>query len=231
VATSERSLTDDGTPRARLTADERREAIVSAAWTVFARNGYHRASTQEIAALAGCSEPMIYKHFTSKQALFAAVLERGSFCIKQRFAEILGHELDPDRAAETFGKDPLGTWAGVLTELVHEPMYADAARLRLFALALADDPEIRVALEGQISRQLSMAELMVARSQEVGTARTDVDPAVAAWLSASVSLVAAMRVAIEGEDGLHDMPDLIQTLVALLRPPSLDLHEQEGSSP
>ena len=57
------------------------------------------------------------------------------------------------------------------------------------------------------------------------------DPAVAAWLSASVSLVAALRVAIQGEDGLHDMPDLIQTLVALLRPPSIDLHEQEGSSP
>ena len=82
------------------------------------------------------------------------MLERGSFCIKQRFAEILGHDLDPDRAAETFGNDPLGTWAGVLTELVHEPMYADAARLRLFALALADDPEIRVALQRQISRQL-----------------------------------------------------------------------------
>ena len=46
---------------------------------------------------------MIYKHFASKQALFAAVLERGSVCIKQRFAEILGHDLDPDRAAEAFG--------------------------------------------------------------------------------------------------------------------------------
>ena len=43
---------------------------------------------------------MIYKHFASKQALFAAVLERGSSWIKQRFAEILSHDLDPDRAAE-----------------------------------------------------------------------------------------------------------------------------------
>ena len=63
-----------------------------------------------------------------------------------------------------------------------------------------------------------MAEPMFARSQEVGTARTDVDPAIAGWLLASVSLVAALRVAIEGEDGLHDMPDFIETLVALLRP-------------
>jgi AcrR family transcriptional regulator len=229
VATSEHSLTDDGSPRARLTADERREAIVSAAWTVFARNGYHRASTQEIAALARCSEPMIYKHFASKQALFAAVLERGSAWIKQRFAEILGHDLDSDRAADAFGQDPLGTWAAVLTSLVHEPMYADAARLRLFALALADEPEIRAALQGQIGRQLSMGALMFERSQEAGTARSDVDPAIAGWLSASVSLVAALRVAIEGEEGLHDMPDFIQTLVALLRPPSLA--KQEGSSP
>ena len=55
-------------------------------------------------------------------------------------------------------------------------MYADAARLRLFALTLVDDPEIRVALQGQISRQLSMSGLMFARSQEIGTARADVDP-------------------------------------------------------
>jgi MFS family permease len=47
----------------------------------------------------------------------------------------------------------------------------------------------------------------------------------------ALGLVAALRVAIEGEDGLHDMPDFIQTLVALLRPPSPAENEQEGSAP
>ena len=60
--------------RQRLTRDERYETILAAARTVFARHGYHRAGTAEIARAAGCSEPMLYKHFPSKQALFAAVL-------------------------------------------------------------------------------------------------------------------------------------------------------------
>src|SRR5437588_12057183 len=60
--------------RPRLTHDERHEMILAAAGAVFAKHGFHGASTAEIARLADCSEPMLYKHFASKQALFAAVL-------------------------------------------------------------------------------------------------------------------------------------------------------------
>ena len=60
--------------RRRLTADERRARILSAARTEFARAGYHGASTASIARAAGCSEPMLYKHFVGKQALFVVNL-------------------------------------------------------------------------------------------------------------------------------------------------------------
>ena len=70
------AVTDDqGLPRQRLSADDRRSAIVAAARKLFARNGFHGTGTSDIAAAAGCSEPVIYKHFASKQALFAAALE------------------------------------------------------------------------------------------------------------------------------------------------------------
>ena len=62
-------------PRRRLSAEDRRTAILEAAREVFARRGFHGGLTSEIASVAGCSEPMLYKHFPSKQALFAAVLE------------------------------------------------------------------------------------------------------------------------------------------------------------
>ena len=58
-----------------MTGDERRDNILDAARTVFGRRGYHAASTAEIAAAAGCSEPMLYKHFGSKQDLFVATLQ------------------------------------------------------------------------------------------------------------------------------------------------------------
>jgi AcrR family transcriptional regulator len=61
--------------RRRLTADERRQAILRAALDVFARRGYHAASIDEIAQAAGISKALIYEHFPSKRDLHASLLE------------------------------------------------------------------------------------------------------------------------------------------------------------
>jgi AcrR family transcriptional regulator len=79
------------------TADERREAgrgavrygrpprehagqveerILDAAGRVFLENGFQGASVDEIAEVASAGKPTIYARFPSKQALFAAVIER-----------------------------------------------------------------------------------------------------------------------------------------------------------
>src|SRR5512145_2627570 len=58
----------------RLTADERRNAIVTAATKVFAENGFHGTTTRELAKAAGVSEALLYKHFPSKESLYAAML-------------------------------------------------------------------------------------------------------------------------------------------------------------
>ncbi|MFJ9084514.1 MULTISPECIES: TetR/AcrR family transcriptional regulator [unclassified Streptomyces] len=51
-----------------------RERILDATAAVLRGSGAHRATTKEIAAAAGCSEALLYKHFVSKAELFAAVL-------------------------------------------------------------------------------------------------------------------------------------------------------------
>jgi AcrR family transcriptional regulator len=61
--------------RRRLTADERRQAILDAALDVFARRGYHAASIDEIAHAAGISKALIYEHFPSKRDLHVSLLE------------------------------------------------------------------------------------------------------------------------------------------------------------
>ena len=53
---------------------------------LFSRNGFRGTGTSEIAAAAGCSEPVIYKHFASKQALFVAVLEDSKHYMRDRLA-------------------------------------------------------------------------------------------------------------------------------------------------
>jgi AcrR family transcriptional regulator len=51
-----------------------RDRILDAAAEVMRTRGFARATTKEIARAAGYSEPMIYKHFANKSALFLAVL-------------------------------------------------------------------------------------------------------------------------------------------------------------
>ena len=59
----------------RLTADERRRAVVQAALRVFSSGSYAGSTTAEIAREAGVSEPLLYRHFPSKRDLWAACLD------------------------------------------------------------------------------------------------------------------------------------------------------------
>jgi AcrR family transcriptional regulator len=58
----------------RLDAEERRHAIVEAVLPLFARKGFAATTTKEIAAAAGVSEALIFKHFPSKAALYAEIV-------------------------------------------------------------------------------------------------------------------------------------------------------------
>ena len=57
----------------RLSCDERKTAIVKAVLPVFARNGFANTTTRELAKAAGVSEALIYKHFPSKESLYAEI--------------------------------------------------------------------------------------------------------------------------------------------------------------
>jgi AcrR family transcriptional regulator len=54
-----------------------RERILDAAESLFADRGFEGAAMRDIAAGANLNPASLYNHFTSKQALFEAVLERG----------------------------------------------------------------------------------------------------------------------------------------------------------
>jgi len=51
-----------------------RDRILDAAATVLRERGITRTTTKEIARAAGCSEALLYKHFSDKQELFLGVL-------------------------------------------------------------------------------------------------------------------------------------------------------------
>jgi AcrR family transcriptional regulator len=60
----------------RQTAEERRAEVLAAAVEEFARAGYHGASTDAIARIAGISQPYLFRLFGSKKDLYLAVVRR-----------------------------------------------------------------------------------------------------------------------------------------------------------
>jgi AcrR family transcriptional regulator len=64
------------TPGPRLPADERRATIAEAARPLFARDGYAGTKLDDVAAAAGVTKPIVYRHFGSKKGLYLALLRR-----------------------------------------------------------------------------------------------------------------------------------------------------------
>jgi AcrR family transcriptional regulator len=62
-------------PRQRLDVEERREAILAAARSLYATAPYAEVSVGQIAERAGSSTALVFHYFGSKAALYAAVVE------------------------------------------------------------------------------------------------------------------------------------------------------------
>jgi AcrR family transcriptional regulator len=78
----------------RLPRSERRRRILDAALDVFARDGYRPATMAQLAAAAGVTPPVLYRHFESKRDLFLAVLRDQASLL----ATAIGDAADPTSA-------------------------------------------------------------------------------------------------------------------------------------
>ena len=119
----------------RQTAEERREAVLAAAFEAFARGGLHGTSTEEIAEAAGISQPYLFRLFGTKKRLFVATIER---CM----ADTL--ELFRTAAGDLRGKEALDAMAAAYVAMVT----SDRTRLlsQLEGYAACDDPDVREAM-------------------------------------------------------------------------------------
>jgi TetR/AcrR family transcriptional regulator len=60
----------------RLKADERRRQLLGIAKELFSEHGFENTSTRSIAAAAGVSEAIVFRHFASKEDLYRQILDR-----------------------------------------------------------------------------------------------------------------------------------------------------------
>lgn len=71
--------------RVRLTANARHAQLVRAAVEAFAASGYAATTTEDVARLAGVSQPYVIRVFGTKQALFLAAVEHACDRIDETF--------------------------------------------------------------------------------------------------------------------------------------------------
>ena len=60
----------------RLSAGERREQLIQVAVDLFSRKGFNGTTTREIAAAAGVTEAIIFRHFETKEQLYTAIIDQ-----------------------------------------------------------------------------------------------------------------------------------------------------------
>jgi AcrR family transcriptional regulator len=58
-----------------MAGGERREQILQVAMGLFSNRGFRGTTTKEIAHAAGVSEAMVFRHFATKEELYAAILD------------------------------------------------------------------------------------------------------------------------------------------------------------
>jgi AcrR family transcriptional regulator len=131
----------------RKTKDERREDILDAAMAVFASAGLQGASTDEIARLAGISQPYVFRLFGTKKELFTAVVAR---CFRNTL-EVFQRAAEGKRGEEAL--QAIGEAYGML-------LRGDDTYLRgqMQAYAACGDPDIRTVVRDGYGDLVAYAE-------------------------------------------------------------------------
>jgi AcrR family transcriptional regulator len=148
--------------RRRLPTAERRETILRAAGPAFARDGYAGTRLEDVAAAAGVTKPILYRHFGSKKALYVALLDKHEADLPTFFERVGGvaRDLEPDALVRLI----LEHWLDYVRENQH-------AWAMLFRDASGDDDLRRRRLEVSARAREVMAGFVAA----VGGARVPAD--------------------------------------------------------
>ncbi|TCN30681.1 TetR family transcriptional regulator [Kribbella orskensis] len=151
-------------PTRRLTREQRREQILAAATEAFVRSGFVATSLDDIAAAAGVTRAIVYRHFDSKNELYQSVLDRMCARLEAHVAEPVGGFTDE-------------SIDGLLAAAVESP-----AGFRLLFMHALREPEFKDRIEKFRSDIAAAAHLQISTVVR--------DPRLARWASQLAPTVA-----------------------------------------
>ncbi|HKD32067.1 MAG TPA: TetR/AcrR family transcriptional regulator [Gaiellaceae bacterium] len=168
----------------RLSGPERKAAVVATACRVFAKSSYHGSTTAQIARETGVTEPVLYRHFSSKRELYLACLDAVWQEVRLLWETAIEREPDSANWVKAIGKAYLEARASARVALVD---------LWIQALTeAADDLEIRRALRQQMREVHDFVSTVIRRAREEGGVLPDRDPDAEAWIFISLGLLSTI---------------------------------------
>jgi AcrR family transcriptional regulator len=177
------------TTKGRLSAEERRADVLDTACQIFSKAGYQGATTAEIARASGVSEPILYRHFSSKRELYLACLSEAWVECRAMWEATIADEPDP------------GLWIGAMgrSYLAAKDKRGYIANLWVQALTEAsEDPEIRRFIRRHMREVHQFVAAVVRRAQEAGGVIPERDPDAEAWIFIAVGLLGTVSKRLGG---------------------------------
>jgi AcrR family transcriptional regulator len=171
------------TTRPRLAAMERRAAVLDTACRIFSKGSYRGTTTAEIARESGVTEPILYRHFSSKRELYLACLDQAWERMRSSWEAAI--EADPDPT----------NWMPSMARSFFEHKEQKVVLSNLWIQALAEaseDPEIRKHLRRNLKEVHDFAAGVIRRCQEAGCVPAERDADAEAWIFLSLSLLGAI---------------------------------------
>ncbi len=133
-------IAEQPSPRQRVPAAERRDALIDAAVHEFAQGGLHGTPVDKIARRVGVAQPYVFSLFGSKRELFLAAVERGFARVRERFTAA-AVEYDPAIALPD--TDVMTAMGHAYVELLDSDHDHDYLMLQLQSYAACQDEVIR----------------------------------------------------------------------------------------
>ncbi len=193
----------------RLSADERRAAILEAAVRLFAERGYRGTTTRALAEAVGVTEPVLYEHFRSKRDLYAAIVQAKS---REGFQQGVAL-MQPYAQA----RDDRGLFRK-LGEFILGLYRDDPAYTRLLLFAVLEEPELgSLFYEHQREGRQLLANYIRQRIEEGAFRRVDPELAARAFLGMLFHLgqVGVLYNDDLARGRLKPIPEIVEGLVGI----------------
>ncbi|GMU22333.1 MAG: hypothetical protein AMXMBFR13_24190 [Phycisphaerae bacterium] len=192
-----------------MKAEDRRKQLLETAAGCFAKYGYRGTTTAKIAAEAGISEPIIYRHFANKRELFIALIEKVGDDVFGNWQQAMRHARSPlEKLQVLLYRNPATS----------DPWTARVYQLLFHASTETNDPAIQQAIRDHYERYVKALAGVMSEAQEVGQLRSDVPSEWLAWqiLHAAVGFAMVRPLNIPSHTNLGFVQGTIRLLIELL---------------